>query len=238
MFSSAPGHQGGNGIGVGGSYSGDTALRAFLGQPGSLGGQAAPGQHRGSLPDGVNGFAGHAASNGGSVHSIFGNEVSRASAFLCTQVKRFPARFLAHDHPNVTANRSRWIVSSIIAVRQSAAKEAARLYDAAIQQQSLDAFLNPGWSGAFSNGGGGASGGHSVANGGLAPLSQLSGDPMQGYRSEHLLVTHDPIHDTKLDPGWFWCHHGRSGHSGAQPSRLVPASSISLQAPLSNLPEP
>ncbi len=85
-------------------------------------------------------------------------------------------------------------------MRQSAAKEAARLYDAAIQQQSLDAFLNPGWSGAFGNGAG-ANGGHSGANGGLAPLSQLSGDPMQGYRSEHLLMTHDPTHDTVLDPG-------------------------------------
>ena len=65
-------------------------------------------------------------------------------------------------------------------MRQSAAKEAARLYDAAMQQQSLDAFLNPGWSG---------------ANGGLAPLSQLSGGPMPGastqnsYRSELPFIT-------------------------------------------------
>ena len=182
MSAAASGHHGVNG-GVGGSYAGDTALRAFLGQPGSLGGQAAP-QHRGSVPGGANGFAGHAASNGGgggSAQSIFGNEVARDPAlhwvFLA---RRSPVWRKCSWTNHVSQLTAAYEAETTPAVPQSAAKEAARLYDAAMQQQSLDAFLNPGWHGGAANGGG-----HSGVNGGL---SQASGGPMQGstqnsYRS-------------------------------------------------------
>ena len=180
----ASGHRGG-----GGSYAGDTALRAFLGHGAGIGGGGLSGQqqqpqqhqqqqqHRGS-GTGPNGIPGRAASNGGGVQSIFGNEVPNR---ILAKAASAPVRHLTfvlsnrhHEHAKAMRTPSVHLARCIRSclrvpcpLPQMAAKEAARLYDAAIQQQSLDAFLNPGW----------LSGGPNGLNSGAPSLGQ-PGSPM------------------------------------------------------------
>ena len=126
--------------------------------------------------------------------------MSVTSLFSRTPAGRNKARFrplpsLPHTVMTVTP-RPRF--EHIGGVPQSAAKEAARLYDAAISQQSLDAFLNPGWLPA-AGGGAGGNGSHVGVNGGPAPLGQSGSGPVHGsalatdYRSEPLNFLKTPL---------------------------------------------